>query len=867
MAWPTLQEYQEAIQNPKTAFDDLDLRNGHARVDSLGLPRPITGAFACVFTVESNPKEWAVKCFTQEIAEQQRRYEAIGEALATAKLPYIVDFCYLKQGIRVASRWYPVLKMEWMKGQTLISYVKQNLNNSSKLRELGHDIVTMVNELQRHNIAHGDLQHGNIIIDNGLPRLVDYDGMYVEKLKGLKSNELGHRNYQHPGRTANDYGPTLDNFSVYVIQLSLMALSEKPGLWKDHQGGDECLLLRRADFEKPEESRILKAILNLNRSALREQIERLKQFLKLNCLQFPLQPTKDVSWISFSELHLNSPVQSTNTTLTTPQWIADAQQDGSADDSIKISETLLSASESINAENESAFEGSPLPVQLAFLGVLSASIIIVILVAAGILGFTTGSVVLGLLFSTLLSIVFAKYKYDPGWETSATNFSTMTVLQHELLSNQASLARMKKSLNSQRVLLRDLITNFQQSTANRQAYEQRLKQNHETAKTAALQQYNEAVQQVHEKTRRMILFLEHSLSVLTDALPARLQELTLQENYNTNLAKKQHFVKQDQIGMARVKIEQQLQQMLPNPKEYIAEANAEFTNKRLQLLADEQQAYLKALTDQTDLHVLAVLTTSYLSAAALPGISHNRISALNKAGFYSAFDITINVKNVFGIGQALCRTLIAWRVSIEQRARYSPIILDSHKRNSIQSIFAKKIQAIEREHSAILADLTMRDPVNRPKFSNELANLKQKEIALSDQLDNELHRIANLHEQRRSQSRTELDELQKTTPIKIAAVRAKLKQQLIDIRTHHEAALDLLDKKLQEDIEQLSPDRQLEQINQLSNTIKQRIKIYQQNIDKQKNQQEKLLQIKEHYTAMKESLTFTNYLMRLFLQS
>ena len=44
--------------------------------------------------------------------------------------------------------------------------------------------------MREHVIAHGDLQHGNIIVqDDGTIRLVDYDGCYVPELAGLKSNE------------------------------------------------------------------------------------------------------------------------------------------------------------------------------------------------------------------------------------------------------------------------------------------------------------------------------------------------------------------------------------------------------------------------------------------------------------------------------------------------------------------------------------------------------------------------------------------------------------------------------------------------------------------------------------------------------
>ncbi len=55
-------------------------------------------------------------------------------------------------------------------------------------------------------------------------------------------------------RTEFDYNANLDNFSSWVIYISLIALSEQPQLWRQFRGGDECLLFRKDDFENPEKS-------------------------------------------------------------------------------------------------------------------------------------------------------------------------------------------------------------------------------------------------------------------------------------------------------------------------------------------------------------------------------------------------------------------------------------------------------------------------------------------------------------------------------------------------------------------------------------------------------------------------------------
>jgi hypothetical protein len=123
MAWPTPQDYNEAVQNPRLAFTDPDLRNGQPELNALGLPRPISGNFACVYKIQSGGHRWAARCFISEVSDQQRRYEAIRAFLARAALPYTVPFTYLPTGINVQGRNYPLLKMQWVQGESLSAFV------------------------------------------------------------------------------------------------------------------------------------------------------------------------------------------------------------------------------------------------------------------------------------------------------------------------------------------------------------------------------------------------------------------------------------------------------------------------------------------------------------------------------------------------------------------------------------------------------------------------------------------------------------------------------------------------------------------------------------------------------------------------
>lgn len=278
-AWPTPQDYNEAVQAPRLNFDDPDLRDGVADVTPLGLPLPITGGFASVYSIRTASKRWAVRCFLRDFSDHQQRYTEIGRHLAAAQLPYTVDFRFLERGIRVRGHWYPVLKMEWIEGSTFQEVIEANIQNPTALSDLAERWIRMLAALKKHGIAHGDLQHGNVLIAGGDFRLIDYDGMYVPAFAGMPSHEVGHRNYQHPGRTENDFGPHIDNFSGWVIYLTLMALSVDPSLWRRYGGDQEHLLFQKQDFDQPRFSRLMRSLQHIRDDRVQKYVPLFVSYL------------------------------------------------------------------------------------------------------------------------------------------------------------------------------------------------------------------------------------------------------------------------------------------------------------------------------------------------------------------------------------------------------------------------------------------------------------------------------------------------------------------------------------------------------------------------------------------------------------
>ncbi len=260
MAWPSLQDYNEAVQNPRLNLLDPELHRATVEINKLGIPIARSGAFASVYKLEANRRQWAVKFFQTESKDRQERYDAVARYLDANRLPYMVEFQFEPIGVRIRGATYPLLKMEWIQGQTLDAYIQQNLRNTVALKELAKNWLKMVHDLQEVGAAHGDLQHGNVLVVNGTLKLIDYDDMYVPGLAGRRSPEIGNRNYQHPRRDESNFGPYVDNFSAWIIYLSLLILSEEPSLWAQSGAGGERLLFSSDDFAEPDRSQLLRRL-------------------------------------------------------------------------------------------------------------------------------------------------------------------------------------------------------------------------------------------------------------------------------------------------------------------------------------------------------------------------------------------------------------------------------------------------------------------------------------------------------------------------------------------------------------------------------------------------------------------------------
>lgn len=289
MAWPGYDAYREALQNPQLHFKEPELRQGKVAVNKMGLPLISSGNYGCVFKVQVGPAAAkGVKCFTCFSANRQRRYSAISAYLAQHPLRPVIEFKYREGEILVTGKRYPVLVMEWVQGHSLDRRVDSIVHGSGdriELAEIADAFAAVIGDLEDAGVAHGDLQHGNIIVTaNDELKLVDLDGMFVPTLAGLETEEYGLPEYQHPKRDAQMFGPALDRFSAIVIYLSLMALRDKPELWAKFHPGTEGLIFKRADFLDPSRSELFRQL-----KAMKGPLGKLAETLEKACGATPLQ--------------------------------------------------------------------------------------------------------------------------------------------------------------------------------------------------------------------------------------------------------------------------------------------------------------------------------------------------------------------------------------------------------------------------------------------------------------------------------------------------------------------------------------------------------------------------------------------------
>ena len=280
-----IQDIINSVSVPALIKDTFIKSGTFARLKN-GDIQACVGGFSIVFPVDVDGTKWAFRCWHHTLDNDQARIKLLSTELKKVGLPYFIDFEYEDNGIVVNGAVYPTTRMKWISGRDIKDYICYNRNNRHKLFKLATDFFAMTQDLHRLSIAHGDLQHENIIVNQyGKIFLIDYDSMYVPALSYMnsKNSTNGKEGYQYPAREkCVNSNPKLDYFSEVVILTSILAIAYNPGLIDKYNMEDsDTMLFKKDDFRNFTSSGIyselsslgdlLVVLLNVLSSYLREQ--------------------------------------------------------------------------------------------------------------------------------------------------------------------------------------------------------------------------------------------------------------------------------------------------------------------------------------------------------------------------------------------------------------------------------------------------------------------------------------------------------------------------------------------------------------------------------------------------------------------
>jgi len=252
--WPRNEDYIDAIQTPQICFSEPRLQNAVFESDGYGIPVVATGKSAIVFHASVNSADVALRCFTRGVLSQKVRYEKLNTHLKEQSKPgYFVTFAYQDSEILVGDKRYPIVEMGWSEGRALNRWLESHLKRGADVAKLADSWLTIVNDLQDRDIAHGDLANDNCLVNGSGITLIDYDSCFISALANEDPGEAGNPHFQHPQREGY-YALDMDAFSAVVIYLSLLALSKDKSLWKFNM--KENLIFRAGDYKAPGETPI-----------------------------------------------------------------------------------------------------------------------------------------------------------------------------------------------------------------------------------------------------------------------------------------------------------------------------------------------------------------------------------------------------------------------------------------------------------------------------------------------------------------------------------------------------------------------------------------------------------------------------------
>ena len=285
MSFPSIGEYNQTIiskngrclrELSEAVF--VPVRTSPIKVYAFG-----SGANAVVFKANYHNRTYGFRCFLNNDSDRVTRAKSISKYLENVNASWKIDYRFLENEIIVQGKSYPLIQMSWSSGKDLNTWIGHNLNETEKLNQLQKKIVELSKSLEENNIGHGDIQCGNLLVEEIgsflTLKLIDYDGMYIPSLSHLNAIENGRAEFQHPSRNLIHFRPTIDRFSFLVIITAIELIKHDKSLWQSPlQNGFNSLdnlLFSAKDFKNNHSSELFRRARNLNTNAVNFYINQI----------------------------------------------------------------------------------------------------------------------------------------------------------------------------------------------------------------------------------------------------------------------------------------------------------------------------------------------------------------------------------------------------------------------------------------------------------------------------------------------------------------------------------------------------------------------------------------------------------------
>jgi hypothetical protein len=278
MSFPSIGEYNQTIiskngrclrELSEAVF--IPVRTSPIKIYAFG-----SGANAVVFKANYHNRTYGLRCFLNNDSDRVTRAKSISKYLENVNASWKIDYRFLENEIIVNGKSYPLIQMTWSSGKDLNTWIGHNLNEIEKLNQLQKKIVELSKSLEENNIGHGDIQCGNLLVEEIgsilTLKLIDYDGMYIPSLSHLNAIENGRAEFQHPSRNLIHFRPTIDRFSFLVIITAIELIKYDKSLWQSPlQNGFNSLdnlLFSAKDFKNNHSSELFRRARNLNSNTI-----------------------------------------------------------------------------------------------------------------------------------------------------------------------------------------------------------------------------------------------------------------------------------------------------------------------------------------------------------------------------------------------------------------------------------------------------------------------------------------------------------------------------------------------------------------------------------------------------------------------